>query len=157
MCFNVTDYSCYISLYIGAHFLRGILILYYNKTVFMNHCVKQKQRPWNVRPIIQAGMFLMMADYSIYLMFGIGRLFVENKWGIEVFSKFSFAMSLTLLMVTFINQIGLVLFPALKQLKYEKMKELIIQYHKKGGYGSLIRLYSLFRCKRNTCILVTPV
>ena len=132
MCFNVTDYSCYISLYIGAHFLRGILILYYNKTVFMNHCVKQKkQRPWNVRPIIQAGMFLMMADYSIYLMFGIGRLFVENKWGIEVFSKFSFAMSLTLLMVTFINQIGLVLFPALKQLKYEKMKELIIQYHKK--------------------------
>lgn len=153
---GIVDYIYYIGAYIIAHFFRGLFLLYYNKQVFVNHPVADVNlRVWHVWPIIQAGLFLMVADYSIYMMFGIGRLFIENTWGIEVFSKFSFAMSLTLLMITCVNQIGLVLFPALKRLDQEKMKEIIIQYGKRVDLVLLV-VFILYFIARKILILWLP-
>ena len=152
MYLNVGDYKCYIYGFMGAHIVRGIVLLIFNKEIVFARANKGEVCIWS---IVLPGIHLMFADYAIYLTFGIGRLFIENEWGIEVFSKFSFAMSLILLMVTFINQIGLVLFPVLKKFRYDKIKEVI------SGYGKrldivLIMVFFLYFLARKLLLLWLP-
>lgn len=110
---QISMYYYYIAVFLFAHFIRTIVLIIYNIDVFKGKIKKiEIKRYIN---ILKSGLYLLLADYSIILLFGIGRLFIEQSWGIEEFSKFSFSMSLVLLGVNFVNQIGLVLFPVLKK------------------------------------------
>ena len=116
--FQVSNYRDYVYVYLLAHVLRDCVLLYHNRSLFTTSRgfdANQKSEAISLFPVFLSGVFLMMADYAIYLLFGIGRLTVESIWGMTTFSKFSFAMSLVLLGVTFVNQIGLVIFPELKR------------------------------------------
>lgn len=62
-----------------------------------------------------AGFPLLLANFSSMLVLGFARLMVEKHWGIATFSKISFAISLTNLLLLFVSQVSLVLFPALKR------------------------------------------
>lgn len=152
MYLSVDDYKCYIYSFMGAHIVRGIVLLIFNKGIISARADKGEV---HICSIVLPGIHLMFADYAIYLTFGIGRLFIENKWGIEIFSKFSFAMSLILLMVTFINQIGLVLFPVLKKLRYDKIKEVISGYSKRLDIV-LMMVFFLYFLARKLLLLWLP-
>lgn len=59
------------------------------------------------------GISLTISNLLSTFIIGSGRFFVEHNWGISVFAKISFAVSLSMFVLTFISQIGLVLFPYL--------------------------------------------
>ena len=59
---------------------------------------------------------------------GVGRQIVDMKWGLVAFGKVSFSLTLMNFALTFIMQIGLVLFPALRRLSSDELK---------GYYGKL--------------------
>ena len=136
---NIDKYYIYILIFIIAHIIRGGVLLYYNKKIIFIKSTKIQYKKYVY--IFQSGIYLLIADYSVILLFGIGRLFIENIWGIIEFSKFSFAMSLVLLGVSFVNQIGLVLFPELK----------------KNSYIKIIKLYYNFDLKINVVLLLLPL
>lgn len=63
---------------------------------------------------ITAGSMLMFSNIAALLILGIGRFTIEQKWGIVEFGKVSFAIALMGFLILFIRQIGVVLFPVLK-------------------------------------------
>lgn len=71
---------------------------------------------------MKVGFGLMLANIADMLILGIGRFLVDNAWGIEVFGKVSFALSLVNFVITFVAQGSMVLFPALRQGTEEEQK-----------------------------------
>lgn len=79
---------------------------------------------------MRVGISLMISNICSMLVLGIGRQVIDFKWGIEAFGKVSFSLSLMNFALTFISQIGMVLFPALRQLE---QNELSSMYKKLSG------------------------
>ena len=71
------------------------------------------------------GVSLTISNLLSTFIIGSGRFFVEYSWGISVFAKISFAVSLSMFVLTFISQIGLVLFPYLCRMDSEKQSRLL--------------------------------
>ena len=64
---------------------------------------------------IKVGSKLMIANIASMLILGIARFLVDAAWGVEVFGKVSFSLSLVNFFITFVTQASMVLFPALRQ------------------------------------------
>lgn len=75
---------------------------------------------------ISVGIKLMIANIMSMMILGCGRLIIDKIWGVESFGKFSFSLSLTNLFLTFISQVSIVLFPALRQVTEEKQKSVYL-------------------------------
>lgn len=65
---------------------------------------------------MRIGVNLMISNLAGTLILGCGRQFVEFKWGLDTFGMISFALSITNFFLLFINQISLVMFPALRKI-----------------------------------------
>lgn len=64
---------------------------------------------------IKVGFSLMLANIADMLILGIARFMVDAMWGVEVFGKVSFSLSLVSFFIAFVSQASMVLFPALRQ------------------------------------------
>lgn len=71
---------------------------------------------------IKTGISLMISNLCAMLVTGVGRQIVDMRWGILAFGKVSFSLTLINFALTFIQQISMVLFPALRRLKNEELK-----------------------------------
>ncbi|MDF0718810.1 hypothetical protein P0M11_02240 [Kaistella sp. PBT33-4] len=74
------------------------------------------------RKNISAGSKLMISSVAGMLIVGCGRFIIERKWGIVEFGKVSLAITVTTLFIFFIRQVGIVIFPLLKNGKYDMQK-----------------------------------
>ncbi|MBS4178126.1 lipopolysaccharide biosynthesis protein [Lederbergia citrea] len=70
---------------------------------------------------ISVGSKLLFANFASMLIIGIVRLFIENKWSVEIFGKVSLTLSISNMLMLFINAIGLVLFPSLRRTSENKL------------------------------------
>ncbi|EOH60597.1 MULTISPECIES: lipopolysaccharide biosynthesis protein [Enterococcus] len=73
---------------------------------------------------INIGSKLMISNIASMLIIGTIRFFVQQKWTIETFGKLSFTLSLSNMFLTFINAIGIVMFPLLRRTNKERLPEL---------------------------------
>lgn len=64
---------------------------------------------------IKIGSNLMVSNIANLLIIGITRFFVEQKWSIVVFGKLSFTLSISNMFMTFINAVGIIMFPMLRR------------------------------------------
>lgn len=64
---------------------------------------------------VSVGFMLMLSSICSLLIMGIIRFAIENKWGVVTFGKVSLTLSISNLVVTFLNAATLVLFPALRR------------------------------------------
>ena len=64
---------------------------------------------------IKVGFSLMAANIASMLILGVARAVVDAAWGIEVFGRVSFSLSMVNFFITFVVQASMVLFPALRQ------------------------------------------
>ncbi|AGF56347.1 O-antigen/teichoic acid export membrane protein [Clostridium saccharoperbutylacetonicum] len=70
---------------------------------------------------INAGIKLMLANIASSLIIGIVRIGIERKWDIFVFGKLSLTLSISNLLVSFINAIGVVMYPILRRMPRDKL------------------------------------
>lgn len=75
---------------------------------------------------ISIGSKLLIANIASMFIIGIGRVFIDNIWGINEFGKISFSISLTNFMLQFVGQLSIVLFPTLRQMDESKQKYIYI-------------------------------
>lgn len=68
------------------------------------------------------GIKLLVANFAGSLIIGIVRYGVQFFWSISVFGKISLTLNISNLLMTFINAIGLVLYPALRRMNKDKLK-----------------------------------
>lgn len=88
----------------------------------------RKQNVWGeIFGNIKIGSNLMLSIISSSLIIGIGRVFIDGKWGIKTFGIFSFALTLSNFILQFINQISIVLFPALRRSSKEDLEGIYIK------------------------------
>lgn len=68
------------------------------------------------------GIKLFISNLSSMMIIGIVRFFIEKEWDIETFGKVSLSLSISNMVIVFINAVAVVLFPALRKLKFETQK-----------------------------------
>lgn len=64
---------------------------------------------------IKVGFSLMAANIASMFILGVARGMVDAAWGIEVFGRVSFSLSMANFFIAFVSQASMVLFPALRQ------------------------------------------
>ncbi|MET1965818.1 hypothetical protein ABXL94_03480 [Enterococcus gallinarum] len=80
-----------------------------------------KQNIFEVIDNIKVGSNLMISNIAGMLIIGITRLFVEINWDIRTFGKLSFTLSISNMFMTFINAVGVVMFPILRRTRQDKL------------------------------------
>lgn len=69
---------------------------------------------------IKIGINLMLSNIASMLLIGSVRFIIESKWGIETFGKVSLTLSISGLLIIFLNSVAIVIFPILKRLDVDK-------------------------------------
>ena len=80
----------------------------------------------NIFNNIKIGINLMVGNIASMLVMGITRLFVERQWSIEVFGRLSLTISISNMFMTFINAVGVVMFPLLRRTDSKNLKTLYL-------------------------------
>lgn len=80
----------------------------------------------DIKNNIISGSSLMLSTIASGLITGSSRLFVENHWNISTFAKLSFTLSVSNMIMTFINAVSVVIFPLLRKTDWAILKELYL-------------------------------
>lgn len=70
---------------------------------------------------IKVGIKLMFANIASLFIIGVVRFGIERNWDVSTFGKVSLTLSISGLIMTFINAIGIIIFPILKRTDVEKL------------------------------------
>jgi O-antigen/teichoic acid export membrane protein len=73
---------------------------------------------------INVGIKLMFANVASLLIIGVIRFGIERSWNVSTFGKVSLTISITNMMMFFINAVGMILFPVLKRTDEKKLSEI---------------------------------
>lgn len=76
---------------------------------------------------IKVGCNLMLSNIASLLIMGISRIFIERQWSITTFGKLSFALSISNMFMTFINAVGIVMFPMLRRTPEKLLPQLYLK------------------------------
>lgn len=122
----------YFMIAFNVALLMALIYLY----IFMRKYLKRANFNWCLGITeaiisIKVGISLMIANVCATLILGVGRFIIDNKWGLLAFGKVSFSLTLINFALTFISQIGIVLFPALRRIDVTELK----QYYRKIAVG----------------------
>ena len=79
---------------------------------------------------IKCGIKISIAYLTGNFIVGAVRLGIENEWGIETFGKVSMSLSLTHFLLIFINAVGVVLLPILRNVSQEMQKQVYVNLNK---------------------------
>lgn len=70
---------------------------------------------------INVGIKLMFANIASMLIIGIVRFGIEQTWDVATFGKVSLTLSISNVMMIFINAVGIIMFPMLRRTNQEKL------------------------------------
>lgn len=126
--FNKDSFVNVIFSYLCARFIALAFVStcfgrFFDFTVTSNLFVRNNLRATCGNMIV--GISLTISNLLSTFIIDSGRFFVEHNWGISVFAKISFAVSLSMFVLTFISQIGLVLFPYLCRMEKDKQRQML--------------------------------
>jgi len=110
-----------ILLYIIARLLSVLYLIFVLKSKMIKISFFDFKNLLIFKIYILNGMFLMFSNVFSSLIIGNTRFFVEEHFGIIAFSKLSFSISMVNLFVIFIAQVGLVIFPLLRNFSTQKV------------------------------------
>ena len=104
-----------ISLLFAMYFTRGIV---FNKIsdFYLSYQETYKN--------ISVGIRLLFANIANMLIVGVVRYGIEKHWSIDVFGKVSLVLSISFMLMIFMNALGVVLFPTFRRVPHEKLSSL---------------------------------
>ncbi|WP_276649966.1 hypothetical protein [Globicatella sulfidifaciens] len=70
---------------------------------------------------ISVGIKLMFANIASMLIIGIVRFGIERAWDVSTFGKVSLTLSISKMVMIFINAVGIIMFPILRRTSKEKL------------------------------------
>lgn len=75
---------------------------------------------------INVGIKLMFANIASMLIIGVVRFGIEHSWNVETFGKVSLTLSISNLVMLFINAVGIIVFPILRRTDEKKLANIYI-------------------------------
>ena len=131
MVLNIRNVDYYIIFYIISIFIAFLYLLWLFRPELIAGTFSFSKGINESWLSIRVGISLMFANICSLLILGVCRQIIDVKWGLIAFGKVSFSLTLMNFALTFITQIGLVLFPALRRLSVERLT----QYYDKLNRG----------------------
>ncbi|MCM3356562.1 oligosaccharide flippase family protein [Psychrobacillus sp. MER TA 171] len=113
--FKFLNYEYYIIAYVTSTFISLIFALYICRDLIFGKVISLMPSLRGYLINIKIGSFLMVANIASMLILGFGRFLIDEIWGINTFGEISLSISITSMLLIFINAISIVLFPALRQ------------------------------------------
>ena len=98
-----------------------ILMLFCCKDIVLSIPVKITITLHEAWTNVSIGIKLMFANIASMLIIGFVRLSIENQWDVTTFGKVSLTMSVSNLLMVFINAVALVMFPMLRRTSSDKL------------------------------------
>ena len=108
----------FISLFYGIYLCRDIIV---HKLTFFKFDILE------VIDNIKVGSNLMLSNVASMLVIGTVRLGIEKRWDVATFGKISLTLSISNLIMTFINAVGIVIFPMLRRTEKSVLPELYVK------------------------------
>jgi O-antigen/teichoic acid export membrane protein len=75
---------------------------------------------------ISVGIKLMFSNIASMLIIGVVRFGIERSWNVSTFGKVSLTLSVSSLMMLFINAVGIIIFPILRRTDERKLPSIYI-------------------------------
>lgn len=121
---GVSDYNIIIFVDIIARLLSLVYAMFVCRDVITTRFSLSYFDGLEIIENIKAGSSLMLSNVASMLIIGIVRLGIEREWDVTTFGKISLTLSISNLIMVFINAVGLVVFPFLKRTSKEKLPAL---------------------------------
>ncbi|MCI9098503.1 MAG: hypothetical protein HFH58_01260 [Lachnospiraceae bacterium] len=119
-----TSFFPFILTYTISKSFAFIYVCYCGKEILLSKPIQIKIALKDMWISFSCGIKLVIANLMSMLVLGIGRIVIDNAWGIEEFGKISLALSLTNFFLVFIQQVSMVLFPALRRTSEGKLRSI---------------------------------
>lgn len=115
------NYRVLIEIDLIAKIMALMIAILYCKDIVIGEPVSLKIGLLEAFDNICVGIKLMFANIASMLIIGIVRFGIEQKWDIETFGKISLTLSISNMLMVFINTIGIVLYPLLRNTPVERL------------------------------------
>ena len=114
--------------YVYADLFGRFIVLIYSLRIFQHYLsIKNGISKIAIKECIKdicTGFPILLSGLASNLIIGLIRFFIEDKWSIVDFSKISLSLSMLNLFLSFVNMVGLVLFPILKNTENESLQKI---------------------------------
>lgn len=121
---KIENYKILIISDVSARFISLNVSLYFCKELLHIASINWKKVLGEIIENIKIGSNLMFSNIASTLIVGFVRFGIQNKWDIETFGRISLTLSISNLFLTFINSIGIVIFPMLRRLDSSHMSKI---------------------------------
>lgn len=112
------NYKTLIMALVITRYISALYSIFLCKEIFFqlpNHCFF-RQAIFDYKNNLECGFKLLISSFLGLLILGIIRWAISVYWSIEVFAVVSFSLSMVMFFLSFINSVGIALFPFLKKL-----------------------------------------
>lgn len=123
---EILSYKVIVVMYVCGHLCASIYLMYHTREIVKHKYVKFQLVLDDIKENIKCGIKLMIATYAGSLIVSSVRMIVDVSWGVEVFGVFSFSLTLSNVFLTFISQISIVVFPALRRVSVDGQRKVYI-------------------------------
>lgn len=93
-----------------------LLAIYYCKDLVFNRVFEWSASFREVKKNITVGYKVLFANIASILIMGVCRIGIEKNWGVKVFGEVSLTITFSQLFITFVTNVGMILFPILKKM-----------------------------------------
>jgi O-antigen/teichoic acid export membrane protein len=124
--FGVRKYELMIAADLIGKFISLLYAIYYCKDIVFHEISSFYFSFKETLENINVGIKLMFSNISSMLIIGVVRFGIERAWGVITFGKISLALSISNLMMLFINSVGVILFPILRRTEERKLPNIYL-------------------------------
>ncbi|MGF2142108.1 oligosaccharide flippase family protein [Vagococcus fluvialis] len=120
--FRLDSFWIYMCIDIFAKIISLIVSVYKIDDIIVDP-IKIKWSFYESKENIKTGINLTLANIASILIIGIVRLGIQDNWDVETFGKVSLSLSVSNMLMLFINAISLAIFPLIKRQTEESYKK----------------------------------
>ncbi len=121
--FGFSDYKLIIYADLLGKIISFIYSVYICRDLVFSKFSKVSTILEEIKINFSVGINLFVSNLSSMMIIGIDRFFIERKWDIETFGKVSLSLSISNMVIVFINAVAVVLFPTLRKFDFETQKK----------------------------------
>lgn len=112
--FGIKDYRIVIATDIVGVVISLIIPLVRHRSLFLGRFRADHELKTEILDNIRIGIKVILAHYASVVIIGVVRFGIERSWDVDTFGEVSLMLSLSGLMMVFIQAISIVIFPMLK-------------------------------------------
>lgn len=116
---QINVFQTYICFYLCGKIVSLVYCMVKGRRIIFYKTTNWERVVEELKDSIRVGIKLTLSSMSGMLILGVGRFMIDAHWGIIVFGKISFALSLTTFVLAFIQQVSMVFFPVLRRVDEE--------------------------------------